>query len=158
MAEGALASRLKDGLITIGAIWLILTLAALPCLLLGVGTLAGALVSLAAYLALLGVYALRTGPGQRSAFPAFFAGAVSYPAYLIAIWMAVETIGRTEFLVDAALLLSNGVAIGFQVEGGADTPMLFYLGPWTLNFLIPIILVLMLRAHLRDRAERPSDG
>ena len=159
MAETTKLRKVADGLITIGAVWLALTLAGIPTLIpVEISPVAMATMTLVLYSLLLAGYAFGFGPGQRSRFPAFAIGGFLYPAYFVVLLIELERFRSSERFSEALMSLGAGIAVGFQVRGGPDAPVEFYLLPWLANFLIPIVIVLAGRAMLRERAERRSLG
>jgi hypothetical protein len=141
-------SRLRDGLITIGAVYLALTIAGISATWLGsVGI--GPLGSLAAYAALLTLYAFRTGPGWRSPIPVYFAGALIYPILLVAMLLGIRWLGQSQALLGPVFTLAAGINVGIQARGGADTPLEAYVGPWLANFLLPIVVVIGIKEVVR---------
>lgn len=146
--EEVRTSRLKDIPATLGAVYLSLTVAGFSVSLfdpLGI-RVAG---SLAAYSAMLALYAFGTGAGWRSPIPVYVAGALLYPVLLVALLLGVESLGRSPSLVTAAFALAAGINVGFQFQGGADTPLEAYLGPWLANFVLPIVAVVGAKDILR---------
>lgn len=154
----------KDGMITILAVWLAATLAGyirfLP-----LPDLVESIVSLAAYLVLLVLYATATAPGRHSGAAFYLAGAFLYPVYFLAVTAGLSSL---TFLIDSGgqsaatififSLLGAGSAFGFQLRGGPDTPGEAYLGPWLINSLIPILVALAVRDFLRSRKTGDSSG
>ena len=146
-------SRLKDGLKTVGAVYLALTLAGISTALfapLGVGA-AG---SLAAYSALLALYAFGTGAGWRSPIPAYLVGALLYPVLFVALLVGVEALGRPPWLWAVLFALTAGIDVGVQFHGGPDTPLDVYYGPWLANFVLPILVVIGIKDIVRYFRER----
>jgi len=134
---------LKDGLATIGAIYIALAAAGMVGVLLFRAGLAP-VASLAAYTVLLGVYAFLTGPGRRTAAPVYLFIGFVYP--VIGIGVLIYSIGAPAAVLEAAGVLFAGIGIGFQQGGGPDTPLEAYLPLIYANILVPILLVLLARA------------
>jgi hypothetical protein len=154
----------KDSMITILAVWLAATLAGyirfLP-----LPNLVESLLSLAAYLVLLLIYAIATGPGRRSGAAFYLAGAFLYPIYFLAVMSALSSLtslvdsgGHSALTILVFSLLGAGSAFGFQLSGGPDTPGEAYLGPWLINAIAPVLIALAVRGYVRWRVSRTSVG
>jgi hypothetical protein len=147
-----LLRTLGDALVTILAVWLALTLAGLSMVLLRPSTLVAALLSLAVYSGLLALYTFRAGPGRRSGLPPYLLGALLHPVVIVAIVLVLPR-GAQDSGFDWVQAVSAGLGIGFQPAGGPDTPGAYFLLPWALNLLLPVVLVTALRGSARhDRA------
>lgn len=148
MDGAAIRSRLTDGLVTILAVWAIL---------IGTGMAFGrwqphivtALVSFMACAALLFAWGRWTAPGRRMPLPVYLLAGLLYILLTVVLALAVP-IGA----VDVALWLSAGFAIGFQVAGGPDAPLEYYLLPMVLNLFGPILVM----GLLRNLARRDGDA
>lgn len=147
MEERGRAARIKDGLITIGAVWLALTVAGIVAALLFRPS-AEVPVSLLLYLLLLAAYARWTGPGRRSA-GAYFLGGFLYPIICFALLIALIGLVPHSFFDKGGDFLFAGANVGFQFSGGPDTPLEAYLPLMFLNLLLPIALVVGVRGFVR---------
>jgi len=147
MEERGRYAKLRDGLITIGAVWLSLTVAGVVAGLLPWRSAAPA-TSLLLYLALLAAYARWTGPGRRSAGAYFLAGFL-YPIASFAALIALIGVLPFSFFDNGGDALFAGANVGYQFRGGADTPLDAYLPLWFLNTLGPIAVVIGVRGFIR---------
>ena len=143
MDEPTWRSKLRDALVTIPAVWLILILAGLSCANLQPGT-AGAILSVAICIVLLFSYAHWSGPGQRTAFPVYLLAGLLYPILSTLLLLSIPT-----GLFDSVDWLSAGMVIGYQPEGGPETPPGYYVLPMVANLFGPIVAVGVLRTWAR---------
>jgi hypothetical protein len=143
--------RLRDGLITIGAIWLALVVAGLAVS--GLGTsLVAALLSFGIYTGLLAGYAFFAGPGRRSAGLWFLVGGLLYPVACFAVLIALSSFLPPDSLVDGVSVPMAGLRVGWQPSRLAHEVIGVHLLPFAMNPLGPIVLVLLARSIVRRRA------
>jgi hypothetical protein len=140
-------SRIRDGLVTIAAVWLAMAVAGSVPLWVPSRS-GGSLVSLLVYTVLLAAYARSTGPGRRSAGAYFLAGFFPPLVCFILLTPLLPHLDSSFFLSGGSLVFI-GLTVGFQASGAADTPIEAYLPLMWLNLLLPIVLVVGGRGFIR---------
>lgn len=150
MSETAAPTTPKDGLITFGAIYVLLTAA---------GNLATHLwmweparvASLTLFAALVALYAFCTGPGRRTGWRAYLlCGALMPGAVLVLATVGYALpISLEVFRVYEALVAGFGV--GFKVAGGY-APVAVTLILWMLGIVLAVVAAPILRELARKAA------
>jgi hypothetical protein len=144
--------RVKDGLITIGAIWLALVVAGLAVSGLEI-SLVATLLSFGIYTGLLACYAFFTGPGGRSAGHWFLVGGLLYPVACIAALIALaRRLLPPAPVPDWVSVPMAGLRVGWQPTRLAHEMIGFDLLQLAMSLLGPILLVLLARSIVRHRA------
>jgi hypothetical protein len=138
---------IRDGLMTVAAVWLAMSVAGFAAVLVP-SSPARTLVSLLVYTALLAAYARWTRTGRRSAGTYFLAGLFPPLICFIILTLLLPHSGAA-FFEYADIVLFAGLNIGFQFHGGADTPLEAYLPLMYLNILLPIVAVVGVRGFVR---------
>jgi hypothetical protein len=142
--------RIRDGLTTIGAVWLAMFVASMSFFVSpGRG---GELGSLLVYTALLAAYARWTGPGRRSA-GTYFLAALFPPLVCFVILTPLLPHLPPSFLENGGAVVFVGLGVGIQAHGGPDMPIEGYLPLMWLNLLLPIVAVLGVRGLVRYRRD-----
>ena len=149
MSDTAVPTTPKDGLITFGATYVMLTVA---------GKVANAILpsylwmwkpdrvaSLVLFAALVSLYAFGTGPGRRTGWRAYLLCGVTLPVFLwlVAIIGYVLPLPYEAFKVYVALLAGFGV--GFRVAGGGYPPFEVTLLLWMLGIVLATVAAPMVR-------------
>jgi hypothetical protein len=150
MDATALRARLRDALVTIPAVWTILIGTGFTFSWLQPGMI-GALLSLVTYTGLLFAWGQWTGPGRRTVVGVYLLAGLLYLALMTALLFTVHP----DLIGQALSLFGAGLAIGFQMAGGPDTPGEYYFIPMLFNLFGPILVMGLMR-HLarRDQADR----
>ena len=149
MGKDGPGRRMAYAFATIAAVWLALILSAMSIAWLQLRPPTSAPLSIAVYLALLATIAFRAGFGRRTPAFVFLLAAILYPFAFLLILLAVAAMGQPDTFLTIAFIFAAGLGIGFQPDGGPDTPFEAYLLPWLLNLLVPTILVLGARGLMR---------
>jgi hypothetical protein len=149
MADRKLVSTIVDSLITIGAVWIAMTVAGMALVLVP-SSPGGPLASLLVYTVLLAAYARWTGTGRRSVGAYFLAG--FFPP-LVCFFLLIPLLPHLEpsFFQNGGAIIFVGLGVGFQTGGGADTPIEAYLPLMWMNLLLPIAAVVGARGFVRYR-------
>jgi hypothetical protein len=148
MEGRGLRAKLTDGLITIGAVWLALTAGGIIAGPLHGRPVAAPVLSLLLYFALLAAFARWTGPGRRSVGAYLLAGFL-YPIAWVTLLITLIGVLPHSFFDNGGDLILAGFNVGYQFQGGADTPFEAYLPLMWLDIFVPIVAVVGTRAFLR---------
>lgn len=111
--------------------------------------MAGAILSAAVCVILLFAYAHWSGPGRRTAFPYYLLAGLLYPILATLLLLGIPT-----EMFDSVQWLTAGMAIGFQPEGGPETPPGYYVLPMVANLFGPILVMGLIRSLTRHLAAR----
>jgi hypothetical protein len=145
-AEGR-PSRLAAALLTVPVVWAALILAGLAGLRLQPGV-AGAMLSLAIYLALLFAWGQWTGRGRRTYLAVYLLAAFLYWITCVALLIAMPVAMMTGWLD----WFGAGMIVGFQPDPNPHTPVETFLIPLVGNIFAPIIVMGALRPLLDRRS------
>ena len=146
-------SKLRDLLMTCGAVWLALAIAGISIGWLRASMLATA-ISFTVYVLLLGLFSFGTGPGRRAPLSVYLIAGILYPIVAIALLIMLVSLEPPEPFLELISFAGAGLRVGFEPVGGPDTPIEFYLPLWTLNLLGPIVILIV----ARDLLERSTSG
>jgi len=148
MDRESFGSKLRAALLTILAVWAALILAGLAGLRLQ-PSMAGALISLAVYLALLVAWGVYSRAGRRIGLAVYLLAMLLYWLASTALFILMPVSMMTGWLD----WLGVGMTVGLQSSGGPDTPGMFYLVPMVANLFGPILIMAVLRHWARPAGD-----
>lgn len=143
MEARGLASMIRDGLVTILAVWAILILTGMafarwqPAL-------PAAILSFTVCTGLLFAWARWAGPGHRTPLPVFMLAGFLYILLTVTLALSLPTAAT-----DATLWVAAGFSIGFQPGHNGHPSVETFIVPMLLNLFGPIVTMGLLRGIVR---------